>query len=71
MASREEEATGFSRERARKDRKPRYVALYRDLKGRQRSAGTYASKQQMEYFHFVPLRIPVHCCGHLYGLLGH
>jgi hypothetical protein len=36
---------GFSRERSGKDGKPRYVALYRDLKGRQRSAGTYASRR--------------------------
>ncbi len=39
---------GFSRERSGKDGKPRYVALYRDLKGRQRSAGTYASKRQAD-----------------------
>jgi hypothetical protein len=36
---------GFTRERAAKDGKPRFVALYRDLKGRQRPAGTYASKR--------------------------
>jgi len=36
-------SVGFSRERAGKDGKPRYVALYRDLKGRQRSAGTFAT----------------------------
>jgi hypothetical protein len=39
---------GFTRERAGKDGKPRFVALYRDLKGRQRSAGTYASKRQAD-----------------------
>ena len=38
----------FSRERAVKDGKPRYVALYRDLKGRQRSAGTFASERQAD-----------------------
>jgi integrase len=39
---------GFSRERGGKDGKPRFVALYRDLKGRQRSAGTYASRRQAD-----------------------
>jgi hypothetical protein len=28
--------------------KPRFVALYRDIKGRQRSAGTYTSKRQAD-----------------------
>jgi hypothetical protein len=36
---------GFSRERLGKDGKTRYAAMYRDLKGRQRSAGTYASRR--------------------------
>jgi hypothetical protein len=39
---------GFSRERVGKDGKPRYVALYRGLKGRQRSAGTFASRRQAD-----------------------
>jgi Phage integrase, N-terminal SAM-like domain len=39
---------GFTRERVGKDGKPRYVALYRDLKGRQRSAGTYPSRRQAD-----------------------
>jgi Phage integrase, N-terminal SAM-like domain len=39
---------GFSRERAGKDGNPRFIALYRDLKGRQRSAGTYTSKRQAD-----------------------
>ena len=32
---------GFTRERAGGDGKVRYTAVYRDLKGRQRSAGTF------------------------------
>ena len=39
---------GFSRERPGKGGKPRCVALYRDLKARQRSAGTYASRLQAD-----------------------
>ncbi len=39
---------GFSRERKGKDGKPRYVALYRDLKGRQRSAGTFVTERQAD-----------------------
>ena len=34
---------GFSRKRAGRDGKPRYTAYYRDLKDRERSAGTYSS----------------------------
>jgi integrase len=36
---------GFARKRTGRDGRPRYVALYRDLKGQQRSAGTFTSKQ--------------------------
>ncbi len=34
---------GFTRERAGAGGKVRYAAMYRDLKGRQRSAGTFAA----------------------------
>jgi integrase len=36
-------AVGFSRKRAGRDGKPRYTAYYRDLKGRERSAGTFSN----------------------------
>ena len=39
---------GFSRERPGQDGQPRYAALYRDLKGRQRSAGTFAAERQAD-----------------------
>jgi Phage integrase, N-terminal SAM-like domain len=39
---------GFTRERVGNDGQPRYVAMYRDLKGRQRSAGTFASRRQAD-----------------------
>jgi integrase len=39
---------GFTRERPGTDGKVRYAALYRDLKGRQRSAGTFATERQAE-----------------------
>src|SRR5215813_10578339 len=35
---------GFSRRRPGKDGKPRYTAYYRDLRGREASAGTFARK---------------------------
>ena len=35
---------GFSRRRRGKDGKPRYTAYYRDLRGRETSAGTFARK---------------------------
>src|SRR5215471_8365016 len=35
---------GFSRRRPGKDGKPRYTAYYRDLRGREVSAGTFARK---------------------------
>jgi hypothetical protein len=39
---------GFSRERPGKDGKVRHAALYRDVKGRQRSAGTFATERQAD-----------------------
>ena len=39
---------GSSRERPGKDGKTRYFALYRDVKGRQRSAGTFATERQAD-----------------------
>jgi integrase len=39
---------GFTRERAGRDGAPRFVALYRDIKGRQRSAGTYPTKRRAD-----------------------
>jgi integrase len=39
---------GFSRERPGKDGKTRYAAIYRDIKGRQRSAGTFATERQAD-----------------------
>ena len=43
-----EVAVGFSRERPGKDGKVRHAALYRDVKGRQRSAGTFATERQAD-----------------------
>lgn len=39
---------GFSRKRKGRDGKPRYTAYYRDLRGRERSAGTFARKQDSD-----------------------
>jgi integrase len=39
---------GFSRKRVGRDGKPRYTAYYVDVKGRERSAGTFASKRDAE-----------------------
>lgn len=39
---------GFTRERVTGDGAVRYLALYRDGKGRQRSAGTFATAKQAE-----------------------
>lgn len=39
---------GFSRERAGKGGKPRFIAVCRDLRGRQRSASTYATERQAD-----------------------
>ena len=39
---------GWSRERIGSDGKVRYAALYRDLKGRQRSAGTFGTERQAD-----------------------
>ena len=39
---------GSSRGRPGKDGKTRYIALYRDIKRRQRSAGTFATKRQAD-----------------------
>jgi integrase len=39
---------GYSRKRAGRDGKPRYTAYYWDIKGRERSAGTYASKKDAD-----------------------
>ena len=36
---------GFTYTRSGRDGKPRYVAFYRDLRGRQRSAGTFSTKR--------------------------
>jgi len=36
---------GYSRERTSRDGKPRYTAYYRDVRGRERSAGTFSSKK--------------------------
>ncbi len=37
---------GYSRKREGRDGKNRYTAYYRDLKGRERSAGTYGTKRK-------------------------
>ncbi|MGP3921425.1 tyrosine-type recombinase/integrase [Nonomuraea sp. 10N515B] len=39
---------GFSRKRLGKDGKPRYTAYYLDIKGKERSAGTYSSKKESD-----------------------
>lgn len=39
---------GFSRKRIGKDGKARFTAYYVDIKGRERSAGTYSNKKQAE-----------------------
>jgi integrase len=39
---------GFSRERKGADGKTRYVALYRDLRGKQRSAGTFPTEKKAD-----------------------
>src|SRR5262249_50082074 len=36
---------GFSRKRIGKDGKPRYTAYYLDVRGNERSAGTFSSKK--------------------------
>ena len=41
-------AVGWSRVRVGDDGRIRYAALYRDLKGRQRSAGTFATERQAD-----------------------
>jgi hypothetical protein len=37
---------GFAKKRLGRDGKPRYTACYLDIRGRQRSAGTFATKKQ-------------------------
>ncbi len=39
---------GFTRERMAADGRVRYAVVYRDLNGRQRSAGTFASRRQAD-----------------------
>ena len=39
---------GFTRERVGADGKARYAAVYRDLKGRQRSAGTFSQRREAD-----------------------
>ncbi|WP_372462260.1 tyrosine-type recombinase/integrase [Nonomuraea glycinis] len=39
---------GFSRKRGGKDGKPRYTAYYLDLKGQEKSAGTFSSKKEAD-----------------------
>lgn len=39
---------GYSRRRAGRDGKPRYTAYYWDIKGRERSAGTFSSKKDAD-----------------------
>jgi len=39
---------GFSRKRTGRDGKPRYTAYYKDLKDRERSAGTYSSLKEAD-----------------------
>ena len=36
---------GFSRKRIGRDGKPRYTAYYLDIRGQERSAGTFSSKK--------------------------
>ena len=40
---------GFPRKRLDKDGKPRYTAYYVDVKGKERSAGTYATKGESNH----------------------
>jgi hypothetical protein len=39
---------GFSRVRTGKDGKPRYTAYYIDIRGKERSAGTFGDKKKAE-----------------------
>ena len=39
---------GFSRKRASRDGRPRYTAYYLDIRGRERSAGTFGRKKDAE-----------------------
>lgn len=39
---------GFSRRRTGRDGKPRYTAYYLDVRGQERSAGTFARKKDAE-----------------------
>ena len=39
---------GFSRKRTGRDCKPRYTAYYRDIRGEERSAGTFARKKEAD-----------------------
>ncbi|WP_181449210.1 tyrosine-type recombinase/integrase [Nonomuraea aridisoli] len=39
---------GFSRKRTGRDGKPRYTAYYLDLKGKEKSAGTFSSKKEAD-----------------------
>jgi integrase len=39
---------GFSRKRVGRDGKPRYTAYYQDLKGRERSAGTFSNMKEAD-----------------------
>jgi integrase len=39
---------GFSRKRVGRDGRPRYTAFYRDLKGRERSAGTFSNQKDAD-----------------------
>jgi hypothetical protein len=39
---------GSARDRIGTDGKVRYIALYRDLKGRQRSAGTFTTERRAD-----------------------
>ena len=39
---------GFSRKRIGRDGKPRYTAYYRDIRGEERSAGTFARKKEAD-----------------------
>jgi hypothetical protein len=39
---------GFSRARTGKDGKPRYTAYYLDIRGKERSAGTYGSEKKAD-----------------------
>ena len=39
---------GYSRVRAGRDGKPRYTAYYWDIRGRERSAGTFSSRKEAD-----------------------